>query len=361
MVQINLIVPANGTLCEPDWVASIVSELTSDDQSVDVIDVETSVSGTTLQGDGLKRVRSPSPGLAAAAVAGLDASTGDILVVVDPAYGYSATDVANAVQPLLRGEAELVVGSRYSKDTSGLRRVAGSLARLVVGTSDPLSGLVAVTRPAFDHARAGFLAVGRSFTMELVTRVTGRKTESEVRSVAAWRKPNLSWDDLRHVKRLADHRYGTFSRLVQFCSVGASGMIVDLTLYALFQRLFGNTILESMVVPPTKIRLSMAMAGVLAIFVALCWNFFLNRRFTFADSRGHSSVFRQFTTYTLSNFLSILVSLALRLGLPRRVEFFSHHKLTAAVIGIVVGTAISFTMARWLVFRQAISPSQLKN
>jgi dolichol-phosphate mannosyltransferase len=34
-----------------------------------------------------------------------------------------------------------------------------------------------------------------------------------------------------------------------------------------------------------------------------------------------------------------------------RVPFFAQHKLAAAVVGIVAATGISFSMARWLVFR----------
>jgi dolichol-phosphate mannosyltransferase len=227
------------------------------------------------------------------------------------------------------------------------------MSRVLVGTSDPLSGLVAVTRSALAESRGGFSAVGRSFTMELVTKVADRQVEVPIRSVPAWRWPHLGWDDVRHAKRLADHRYGTLSRLFQFCTVGASGMILDLTFYALLLKVLGGTTLATQFVPLTKIPASRAVARLIAIFVALCWNFSLNRRLTFSDTRGYSSLLRQFLTYALGNCLSILVSLGLSLGLPRWVPAFKYHELTAAVIGIVVGTAISFSMARWVVFRKA--------
>src|SRR5581483_11700788 len=161
------------------------------------------------------------------------------------------------------------------------------------------------------------------------------------------------WDDLRHLKRLADHRFGDVSRLVQFCFVGASGAVVDLTCYALFQWVFAQTALAGQTAPwPIKGSLSLAAAGLVAVTAAVVWNFTWNRRLTFNDTRDGSSIFRQFLTYALSNAVSVPLSLFLRLKLPQTIGFFGRHRLAAAVVGIVAGTAISFSMSRWLVFRR---------
>jgi dolichol-phosphate mannosyltransferase len=294
-------------------------------------------------------------GQAAAAMAGLKVARGDVLVILEPGRGYDGADLARVVEPLLAGEADLVVASRYARTAGGLRGAVGALLRPIFRTSDPRSGLVAITRPGLRQVQSELHAVGSSFTLELANRVRGRKVEVPVHSVRAWQWPGFGWDDLRHVKRLADARFGNYSRLVQFCAVGASGMLVDLICYAAFQHLLHPTWLAQHVVPPTRIKLDLAVARVLAIGVALCWNFAFNRRFTFSDSRS-GSLPRQFLAYVLSNLLSIVVSLGLSLGLPRKVDYFHDHKLMAAVVGIVAGTAISFTMARWVVFRKPRRP-----
>ena len=332
MAHLSLIVLTGGSVQATGSIDPVVDELMRAGHQVEVMNVLPL--GSVASGG---QIQSDVAGMAAAAVAGLDASSGEILVVLDPAYGYSPGDVVSVVAPLLHGEAEVVVGSRYSRAAGGLRRLVGAVAKLACGTSDPLSGLVAISRGALTKGRAGFLALGHSFALELVIRVPGRHVETPIRSVPAWRRFSVSWDDVRHIKRLADHRYGTWSRLVQFCTVGASGMVVDLSVYALLLWVLSGTPLFHMVVPFTQIKVFKALARVSAIFVALCWNFFLNRRLTFSDMRGDYSIVRQFIAYGLSNCLSILVSLGLSLGLPRRVEFFSRHELTAAVIGIVVG------------------------
>ena len=170
------------------------------------------------------------------------------------------------------------------------------------------------------------------------------------------RRERLELDDFRHFKRLADDRFGNYSRLIQFCAVGASGMVIDLSSYALFQLLFSRTWLAGVTVPVFRQSLSLAAAGALAIALALVWNFALNRRLTFNDAlRG--SIVRQFLTYALGNALGIALSFSMRLILPRHFAFFHDHRLAAAVVGIVAATGISFSMSRWVVFgRRAAKP-----
>ena len=133
-------------------------------------------------------------------------------------------------------------------------------------------------------------------------------------------------------------------------------MVVDLTFYALFQALFHR--FGSVPVTPSTNQSfwQLAAARAMAILVALVWNFTLNRRLTFNDSRA-GSIPRQFATYALGNALGVAVSMTLSLWLPMRLIFFAHHKLTAAVVGIIVATGISFSMSRWVVFIRKPEPA----
>jgi dolichol-phosphate mannosyltransferase len=169
-------------------------------------------------------------------------------------------------------------------------------------------------------------------------------------------------DGLRRVKYGLDARFGIASRLVQFCMVGASGMVVDLSLYALLQWLFARAWinsasagLASSAAAAASESSRLAVAAGISIFVALIWNFTLNRRLTFNDAR-HGNLLRQFLTYALGNALGIGLSFTLRLWLPARVAFFDRHRLAAAVVGIVAATGISFSMSRWLVFVRQREP-----
>jgi dolichol-phosphate mannosyltransferase len=172
-----------------------------------------------------------------------------------------------------------------------------------------------------------------------------------------FRRQRFQLQDIRPLKHVLDGRYGSFSRLIQFCCVGASGMVVDLTLYALFQWLLALTPLAAARSDRFGFSWQLAIAAALSISIALLWNFSLNRRLTFNDARGGSWV-RQFLTYVLSNALAVAFNFSVRLYLPTQVEFFARHRLAAAVVGIVAATGISFSMSRWIVFTRRPDPNR---
>lgn len=294
-----------------------------------------------------------TPGPAAAAAHGINHATGLILVVVDPSMGYTAEDVCRVVGALDRGEADLAVGCRAALgeglgEPRPLRAGLGRLARPMVGTGDPTSGLIGLTAALRDDNPGAFNALGSKFSFELLARLGGRWLDVPARPVGPRRRRPPEFDDVRHLKRLADHRFGNLSRLVQFCVVGGSGMVVDLGMYVLWKAVFARSSLAGRSVPYLG-PADLAAAAALSIGMALSWNFWLNRRLTFSDAR-HGSVVRQYLVYALSNLLGIVFSFSLRLLLPRYVPFFAGHKLLAAVVGIVLATGMNFSMARWVVF-----------
>ncbi len=305
------------------------------------------------------------PGRATLSVAGIREARGHLLVILDLERDYTPEDVGLVISPLIRGEADLAVATRWTRrGVRGVRGLvglgAGALARPLLGTTDPWSGLIAVTRSLARDADEAFSPVGSRFALELLARTEGRRVDVAVPSGSPLRRERLELDDFRHFKRLADDRFGNYSRLIQFCVVGASGMVIDLSSYALFQLLFSRTWMAGVTVPVFRQSLSLAAAGALAIAVALVWNFALNRRLTFNDALRGSRV-RQFMTYALGNALGITLSFSMRLILPRHFEFFSHHRLAAAVVGIVAATGISFSMSRWVVFgRKPAKPARAR-
>ena len=290
-------------------------------------------------------------GLTAKAIEGLRESTGDISVVIDAARQYAAADLPRLVEPLVDARSEVVVADGR---LAGWRALAATALRPISGSADPFSGLIAITSEAFERAEADFKPVGRRFAFEILARANRNRTDVVVEAPRSVRFPVLGLDDLRHIKRISDDKLGNVSRLLQFCTVGASGMVVDLSFYALFQWLFGKTGMAGMTTP-FGAPLDLAVAGALSVGIALTWNFTLNRYLTFSYAK-RGSIVRQFITYALSNALGIALSFTLRLALPLRVAFFAKHKLAAAVVGIVAATGISFSMARWLVFRPRQNP-----
>jgi dolichol-phosphate mannosyltransferase len=351
MARVSLIVlKSPGIQWPSERVASYRAGLEDSGFSVEVLAVSDPICRTHPVADEpwCRSLVANAPGLAESAVAGIRAARGHLLVVVDLAMTYRFEDIFALVQTLEAGKADLAIANR----PVGL---VGWLAQRFLGTTDPTSGLVGLTRTSALEADDSLAPVGSRFTLELLARVAGRRVDVPVEPIEPISRRSTPLGDLRQLKRLADDRFGNASRLIQFCFVGASGMVVDLTFYVIFQAVCGQTALVSMSAPLVGGSMALAVSRVLAIAIALTWNFSINRRLTFNDSR-QGSIPRQFLRYVLSNMLGIGVSLSLSLILPTRIGFFRAHRLAAAVVGIVAATGISFSMARWFVFGQKPSP-----
>ena len=232
----------------------------------------------------------------------------------------------------------------------------GLASRMVLGSSDVFSGLFVLHRSLWERGGRPLGSSGSSLVLELLLRRPSRCVDVPVRVGARFRPQRLHPRDLRPLKHVLDGRYGSFSRLIQFCCVGASGMVVDLSFYALFQWLLSFTWLAAARLPRVGFSWHLAVAGALSIGIALVWNFTLNRRLTFNDARGGSWI-RQFLTYALSNAVAVALSFTVRLYLPGARRFFGRHRLAAAVVGIVGATGISFSMSRWIVFKRRPRPA----
>jgi dolichol-phosphate mannosyltransferase len=289
--------------------------------------------------------------------AGLGASTGEHLVVLDVKRHYSPDSLTRVVAPLQSGECDLAVAVAHSGEHPRPRVGFGMLSRKFLGTSDVFSGLFALERSVWERAGRAGTASGPSPVLDTLIRRPARCIDVPVAVDDRFRSHRYGLADLRPLKHLVDSRFGNYSRLVQFCMVGASGMVVDLSFYALWQWLLSFTTLADRTSAFFGCSWHLAIAAAISIAVALVWNFTLNRRLTFNDARK-GSILRQFLTYALSNGLAIALSFSVRLFLPSRVGFFARHRLAAAVVGIVAATGISFSMARWFVFVRRPDPGR---
>ena len=286
--------------------------------------------------------------------AGLSAASGDHLMVLDLGRHYPPESLLGVLAPVASGRSELAVAvpprGRFGRfGLAPLQFGIGMASRLLLGSSDVFSGLFALRRSLWERGGRHLNASGSSLVMEMLLRRPSRCVDVPVRVGSKFRRQRFQLQDIRPLKHVLDGRYGSLSRLIQFCCVGASGMVVDLSFYAFFQWILSFTALAAIRTAGLGISGHLAVAAALSISIALLWNFTLNRRLTFNDARGGSWV-RQFLTYALSNAVAIALSFTVRLYLPARVDFFARHRLAAAVVGIVAATGISFSMSRWIVF-----------
>ena len=169
-------------------------------------------------------------------------------MVLDPSRSYPPAALVQVVERLRDSGVDLAIavprrqGGRSWWQALG-RRCLGLAGLVSLGTSDAFSGLMAVRRSALSETPTAHEPRGSRLVLDLLAWPCGVHRDVAVETLPDDRLslglPGLN--DVRQLKRVLDHRFGTFSRLVQFCMVGASGMVVDLSFYALFQACSGGS------------------------------------------------------------------------------------------------------------------------
>ena len=259
-------------------------------------------------------------------------------VVMNADAGHPPSAVSALVESLRDGNADLAIGRR--KGAAIGRNVGRMLARPFVRAADPCSGLVAVRRESI--GRVGPIGPAPALiALDLAVTAGCRRVADvpfEPQAVAPSGGRPRTWRDrlelVRQYRRLAERRYPLVSRFLQFCMVGASGMVIDLGLY--------TAMLAAGVLLP--------VARAAAIGLSMVWNFTLNRRFTFGYSRS-GRIHPQFIRYALSCSLGSALSWGVSVALCLRGMPLRDWPVVAAVAGIAVGTASNFTLSRYWVFR----------
>jgi dolichol-phosphate mannosyltransferase len=292
-------------------------------------------------------VRTADRGLSAAVLEGLRRTTGDVIVVMDADLSHPPEAIPSMLEKLSNG-SDFVVGSRYveggvTDDDWGLfrwlnSRAATFLARPFTSINDPMSGFFALRRSTFAGADA-LNPIGYKIGLELMVKCRCRHV-AEVPIAFADRihgESKLSLREqlryLRHIRRLFIYRYGIWSEVMQFAVVGASGVLVNLTVV--------TALLRAGVRAPASIAI--------AIVASICTNFYLNRRFTFSHSINEHMP-TQFLGYLVSVSFGSLVNYVIALGL---LHYFPQWiPQLAALCGIGAASLVNFVALKYVVFKR---------
>ena len=293
-------------------------------------------------------VRTTDRGLSPSVLDGMRRAQGDILVCMDADLSHPPEAIPAMLHKLHEG-ADFVIGSRYvqggstSDDWGFLRwlnsRVATLLARPLTNARDPMAGFFALRRATLAAGR-DFNPVGYKIGLEFIVkcgceRVVEVPIHFEDRQLG---KSKLTFRQqllyIKHLRRLYTFKFGGWSQLVQFLTVGGLGTVVNLLLLTLF--LYAS--------------MSERAAVALAIVLSMVFNFVLNRRFSFGESRKESWV-RQFIGFMSACSVGALINYAVTLLLMGKT--FRLRPQLAALVGIAAATAFNFVASRYLVFRSS--------
>ncbi len=298
-------------------------------------------------------VRTNERGLGSAILRGFREARGDLLLCMDADQSHPPESIPLLLRALQEQQADLAVGSRYVagggvEEGWGLYRWANSLvalwlARGLSRVRDAGAGFFLLPRRVFEQGR-DFNPIGYKMLLEVLVKCPCHKV-AEIPIQFADRKigeSKLTFREqvryIQHLKLLYDYKYGRWSRLVQFCAVGASGVVVNLVVFALLQQL----------------GLPLKLAYALAVWVSLSWNFLPNRYLTF-DVTSHHPWLPQYLRFSASCALGVLANWLLTTTLASHSTWFAVHVYCAALAGIAAGTIFNFLLSHHWAFRAGSS------
>ena len=142
-------------------------------------------------------------------------------------------------------------------------------------------------------------------------------------------------DYLRHLFRLYCFKYSALQQFFKFCLVGLSGLLIDVAILLVLVDFF---------------LLDPRVAAIFSFCVAVSWNYFLNRNWTFAAVKI-SGIYYSYPIF----FIVTLSGLGVRIGVMHLlIEYFNmgegHWYVLASCIGIVTGTVTNFFGSKYIAF-----------
>lgn len=227
-------------------------------------------------------------GLAAAFQSGIDAALragADIIVNTDADGQYAGEDIAKLVQPVLRGEADIVVGDRGVGDNAHfgpfkrrLQRLGSAVVQTLSNTrvTDAVSGFRAISREA---ARRITITTEFSYTTDMLIQAGRKKlavTSVPIRTNKTMRPSRLFKSIPQFISRqlvTMARAYTTYNPLRAFVGTGALIALVGLLPIVRFLAYWivgeGNGHIQSLVIGGALLVLGTvtALMGVLADLV----------------------------------------------------------------------------------------------
>ena len=289
-------------------------------------------------------------GLAGACLEGILSSSAPYVAVIDGDLQHDETLLPRMLGRLTSGEADLVVGSRYTAGTVGegfdsarsaYSHTATGLAQKLLGTnlSDPMSGFFMVRRECVEQVADRISPVGFKILLDLVLTTQGHIRVVEEPYTFRARHAGESKFDMRIGLEfigllLAKLTGGVIdTRFLLFMLVGATGLVVNLVALRIGMATFG---------------LPFSIAQAVATFVALLSNFLLNNATTYRDRRLNGfSLVTGFLGFCAIGTAGAISNVGLATWL------YSEHSVwwVAGAAGSVMGALWNYLMSSQFVWR----------
>jgi len=238
-------------------------------------------------------VRKDQRGLSSAILAGIRASSGDSVVVMDSDFSHPPETIAKMLQELKNSDCDIVVASRYVEGGSItgwpfkrklISKGATKIAQRSLGIKikDPMSGFFAFRRHVIKNIN--FDAIGYKILLEILVKARGARVreipydftnrtfgQSKLGKSVIFDYVKSVWRLYRYGKTTKERRTSVrfLSKAGRFYTVGASGLLVNYVVSFLFGAVLSN--------------LWYVYATMIGIMFSMTSNFILNKIWTFED------------------------------------------------------------------------------
>jgi dolichol-phosphate mannosyltransferase len=272
-------------------------------------------------------------GLGGAVVEGFRKSRAEWLLVMDADLQHPPELIEEMLAKALEADADLVLASRYREASpeQGLGRLRVWISHALIamarvlfpfrlkGVSDPLTGFFLVRREAVEVER--LRPHGFKILLEVLIRAAPLRVAEvgfEFGKRYAGESKACTREAFRYVRQLARLRFSEGpQQLSRFGLVGATGLVVNTLLIALFTEVFGLYFLVSAILATQGSTLS---------------NFVLTERWVFPRGKGRHTVGWRAAMYFLVNNATLLVRGPMLVGL---VALLSMNYLVANVVSLL--------------------------
>lgn len=288
--------------------------------------------------------RPEAQGVASALLVGLRQAANDVCVCLDADLSHPPERVLDLVRAI-EGGAPLA----FARWTDGgddpdpwhrlHRGLFAALARPLSGDARAATAMFCVRRDLAPLDRLD--PVGHRLGLEILVK-SGRGAPAQVDIAGASRTRGRSkldadevFHDLSHLGRLYRWRWPLATDFLLFAVVGAIGTVVDIATMSLFVEGLG---------------VWFGWARIAGFVTAANSNFLLNDRFTF-HGRGDAPRWVRHLRFLGISAAGMVVNFATSMALFYVHPMFQRFYPVAAALGVVAGTAVNFTGARWYAFR----------
>lgn len=284
-------------------------------------------------------------GLSSACVEGMLASPAPYLAVMDADLQHDETVLPRMLELLKKGEADLVVGSRYTGGGStgdwnatraSMSRFATRLSRLVFkqDVSDPMSGFFMLKREVLDGSVRSLSSLGFKILLDMIASSTGKLRIAEVPYTFRTRFAGESKLDSAVLWEfgmlLADKLFGRYVpvRFVSFAAVGGAGVGVHIAFLSVLLNVIGLTF-----------TVSQSVATVLA----MVFNFWVNNVLTYRDRQLKGW---KWMKGLVSFMLACSVGALANVGIASYLFENKTQWLAAALAGVLVGAVWNYAITQ---------------